>query len=99
MTTVYFVKVMETLSVHSKYRVMGWFKFAETAIDSLSHFGDECRWSYACIEEVEEGMHGPCGEILWFHYDRDSGEWRMMWEEDWKEEDLLFKQCINHTIG
>ena len=99
MKSVYFVKVMENLTAHSKSRVIGWFKFQETAIDALGHFGDECRWSYACIEEVGEGMHGFCGEILWFRYDRDNDEWRMIWEEDWKKEDLLFKNCINHTIG
>ena len=99
MTTVYFAKVMESLGIYSKSRIIGWFKFAETAIDALGNFGDECRWSYACIEEIGEGLHGPAGEILWFRFDRENHEWRMMWDEDWSEEDLLLKNCINHTIG
>lgn len=93
MKSIFLPKVYETLTILSPGRVIGWFPTYGKAEEGLCNFGDECRWSYAVIEEMAEGMHGPTITASWFKYEDG------VWDEIPIDPNNHFMQCINHTIG
>lgn len=95
MKTIHLAKVYEDISIFSKGRTFGWFRSHEDAVQGLHNFGDECRWSYAVLEEMGVGMHGQTIKATWFKYDDETSVWNNI-DKDFTNS---FMMCVNHTIG
>lgn len=90
-TTIFTAKVYTEMKAGADSRVFGWWTTFDRAKEGLDNFGDECKWSYAVIEEFYEGMHPMTASAIWFKYG-DNG-----WEPH--SENSNMTRCINHAIG
>lgn len=95
MRTIFTCKVYVSLDFDSvnDSRVIGWWSRIEDALTGLGNFGDECKWSYAVIEEFREGFHPETKQATWMKYDDMISRWCPLLEHNG------FTNCINHAIG
>jgi hypothetical protein len=96
MKTIFVAKVYETNVISlslNRGRNVGWCQTYSACLRMLNDFGDECRWSYAIIEEISPGMHGFIRSSHWFK--RCEREWKKIPDDEWNS----FMKCINHAIG
>ena len=99
MNKIFVVSVFTDFSIIRDSRNPIWsFKF-DVAKQLLDNFGCECRWSYACIEELGEGMHPQSFSRVWYHY-ADS-KWNQIeygiepGHKHWND----MMDCVNIGIG
>lgn len=93
MKSIFVAKVYEkTEHTNNDGRNVGWEDTFDRCERMLQNFGDECRWSYAVIEESSPGMHGMTRNTWWFEYHEG---WIPTPKYAWND----FMRCVNHTIG
>lgn len=103
MKSIFVAKVYESNETHlaDRGRNVGWNETFEKTEEMLHNFGDECRWSFAVIEESAPGMHGTTLNQWWFVWQNIDEEEMSGWipYPEPKEKWTSFMRCVNHTIG
>ena len=82
-----------TLEVHTK-RTFGYFYNLTDAISAIyTNKCDmqECMYNYIVFETIEQGIHPPVKEEIWYHWEKD------MWTHCSKPSD--FSNVVNWAIG